>query len=114
MSGPSWTVRTKHSMNELEAVFNEFVVECGENLDQLERDLIELESNPSSRETLASIFRTIHTIKGAAGFMGLSKLETLAHSGESVLSRLRDATLVINPSIANGLLALSDCIRTMV
>ncbi len=100
-------------MSELDAIVKEFVVESGENLDQLERDLIELERHPSSRDTLASIFRTVHTIKGAAGFMGLSKLEALAHSGESVLSRLRDGSLVINPPIATGLLSLADCSRRM-
>src|SRR5258706_892297 len=72
-----------------------------------------LEGNPSSRETLASIFRTVHTIKGAAGFMRLPKLEALAHSGESLLSRLRDGVLVINPVITSALLALADCIRQM-
>src|SRR5206468_9550171 len=54
------------------------------------------------------------TIKGAAGFVGLAKVEVLAHSGESVLSRLRDGALVINPAISSALLALSDCIRQMV
>lgn len=95
------------------AIVKEFVVESRENLDQLERDLIDLESHPTSRETLGSIFRTVHTIKGAAGFMGLPKLEALAHSGESVLSSLRDGTLAINPAITSALLGLSDTIRVM-
>jgi two-component system, chemotaxis family, sensor kinase CheA len=101
-------------MNELGAILQEFVVEAGENLDQLERGLLELETNPSSRETLSAIFRTAHTIKGAAGFVGLPKVEALAHSGESVLSRLRDGTLTINPAISNTLLALADAIRETV
>jgi two-component system chemotaxis sensor kinase CheA len=100
-------------MGELDGIVKEFVIEARENLDQLERDLIELESHPSSRDTLASIFRTVHTIKGAAGFVGLSRVESLAHTGESVLSRLRDGTLVINPAIASALLALADCMRGM-
>jgi two-component system chemotaxis sensor kinase CheA len=97
----------------LDTIAKEFVVESNENLDQLEIDLMALEGNPSSRETLASIFRTVHTIKGAAGFMRLPKLEALAHSGESLLSRLRDGVLVINPVITSALLALADCIRQM-
>jgi two-component system chemotaxis sensor kinase CheA len=100
-------------VGELDAIVAEFVGEGRENLDQLERDLIELEGNPSSRATLDSIFRTIHTIKGAAGFMQLPKLEALAHDGETVLSRLRDGALVINPAIASALLALADCMRQM-
>jgi two-component system, chemotaxis family, sensor kinase CheA len=98
---------------ELEAILKDFIVESGENLDQLERDLIVLESQPTSKETLASIFRAVHTIKGASGFMGLSKLGAVAHTGESLLSRLRDGSLVINPEIASALLALSDCVRAM-
>jgi two-component system chemotaxis sensor kinase CheA len=100
-------------MNELDAILKDFVVESRENLDRLEHDLVELEANPSSRETLASIFRTVHTIKGAAGFTGLSKVEALAHGGETVLSKLRDGVLIINPAITSGLLALSDRLREM-
>jgi two-component system, chemotaxis family, sensor kinase CheA len=45
-------------------IVKEFVVESGENLDLLDRELIKLETDPDNRETLASIFRRIHTIKG--------------------------------------------------
>ena len=98
-------------MNEMEAIVKEFVVESNENLDRLDRELIELERNPSERETLASIFRTIHSIKGATGFLGFSKLEAVAHAGESLLSRLRDGVLQFTPEITSGLLALVDSTR---
>jgi len=62
---------------------------------------------------LSSIFRTIHTIKGTSGFFGFHKLESVAHVGENLLSRLRDGELVINPEIASALLALVDAIRKM-
>jgi len=100
-------------MNEMDAIVKEFVAESTENLDRLDRELIELEKNPSERETLASIFRTIHSIKGATGFLGFSKLGAVAHAGESLLSRLRDGVLALNPEITTGLLALVDCIRKM-
>jgi two-component system chemotaxis sensor kinase CheA len=95
------------------AIVKEFVTESGEMLDQLERELIALEGDPSSTETLASLFRSLHTIKGAAGFMGLGGLGALAHSGESVLSDLRDGVLTFTPLLATALLALSDCIRNV-
>src|SRR5215472_7589176 len=98
-------------MNEMDAIVKEFVVESTENLDRLDRELIELEKNPSERETLASIFRTIHSIKGATGFLGFTKLGAVAHAGESLLSRLRDGVLTLGPEITTGLLALVDCIR---
>ena len=51
-------------------IVREFLVESGENLDLLDRELINLEKDPGNRNTLASIFRTIHTIKGTWGFLG--------------------------------------------
>jgi two-component system chemotaxis sensor kinase CheA len=98
-------------MDEMDAIIKEFVAESKEGLDQLDRDLVELEKNPAATETLASIFRTIHSIKGATGFLGFSRLGAVAHAGESLLSRLRDKVLVINLPITSGLLALVDCIR---
>lgn len=100
-------------MNEMEAIIKEFIVETNENLDRFDRDLIELEKHPSAQDRLASIFRAIHSIKGATGFLKLLKLGAVAHAGEGLLSRLRDGTLVMTPEITNGLLALVDCIRQM-
>lgn len=98
-------------LGELEDVVREFLVESYENLDQLDRDLIVLEQDPNSRETLASIFRTIHTIKGTCGWFGFAKLESVTHVGESLLSRLRDGKLNLNPEITSALLALVDAVR---
>src|SRR5262252_8009861 len=100
-------------MNELDSVVKEFLVESYENLDQLDRDLVVLEKEPQNRERLASIFRTIHTIKGTCGFFGLSKLESVAHVGENLLSRLRDGKLRLTSEIATTLLALEDAVRQM-
>lgn len=88
-----------------------FLVESAEGLDELDRDLVALERDPGSRERLASIFRTIHSIKGTSGFLAFSQLERLAHSGESLLSRLRDGDLVMTPPIASVLLAMVDQLR---
>jgi two-component system chemotaxis sensor kinase CheA len=103
-------VREKQ-MSEMEAIVNQFVVESRENLDQLERDLVELEKDPTSRGHLASIFRMIHSIKGATGFLDFPKLGEVAHVGEGLLSRMRDGILIVNPQITTGLLAMVDCMR---
>ncbi|MGK2959533.1 MAG: chemotaxis protein CheA [Acidimicrobiales bacterium] len=100
-------------MSEMDEVVQEFLVESYENLDQLDRDLVSLEDNPSDSDTLGSIFRTVHTIKGTCGFLGFSKLEAVTHAGENLLSALREGELTINPSIASGLLALGDATREM-
>ena len=61
-------------MNDADDIVKEFLVESYENLDRLDRDLITLEKNPKDSDILASIFRTIHTIKGTSGFLGFGKL----------------------------------------
>ena len=77
----------------MDEIVKDFLIESNENLDRLDQELVKLESDPSSKELLASVFRTIHTIKGSCGFLGFSRLEKLAHAGESLLSRLRDGQL---------------------
>ena len=101
------------SADGMDEIVKEFIVESTENLDQLDRDLISLEKNPTSKELLGSIFRAVHTVKGTTGFLGFSKLEQVAHAGENLLSRLREGVLVLSPSITSGLLAMVDAVRTM-
>jgi len=98
-------------MREMSAIVMEFVEEGNEKADLVERYLLQLEKSPSSREAVAEVFRAMHTIKGATGFLGFTKLSTLAHTGESLLVRLRDGALVANPQIVNALLSLVDAVR---
>jgi two-component system chemotaxis sensor kinase CheA len=95
----------------MEEVLREFLVESYENLDQFDRELVELEKAPSSREILSSIFRTIHTIKGTSGFLGFSELERVTHAGENLLSRLRDGRIALTPAITTALLSTGDAVR---
>jgi two-component system chemotaxis sensor kinase CheA len=97
-------------MNE---VVREFLIETHENLAQLDLDLVTLEKDPTESETLARVFRTLHTVKGTAGFLGLEKLQAVAHAAENLLSRLRDGRLRFNPEIAGALLAAVDAVRQM-
>ena len=99
-------------MGEMDAAISEFLVESDENLSQVERDLVDLEDTPE-QETLASIFRAIHTIKGTCAFLGYTKLESLAHTGETLLSLVRDGELSLTPEITSALLAMVDAIRQM-
>lgn len=100
-------------MDEQDEIISEFLVESQENLDRLDQDLVALESEPGSRERLASIFRTIHTLKGTAGFLAFGTLERLAHTGENLLSRLRDGELHYTGPRATVLLEMVDAIRLM-
>ena len=100
-------------MDEQDEIISEFLVESQENLDRLDQDLVALESEPGSRDRLASIFRTIHTLKGTAGFLAFGTLERLTHTGENLLSRLRDGELHYTPPRATVLLEMVDAIRRM-
>ena len=97
----------------MDDVTGEFLTENRENLDQLERDLVALEKEPGSLKTLANIFRTVHTLKGACGFLSFTKLEAIAHAAESLLSLLRDGKLAMGAEIASALLATADTIRAI-
>jgi two-component system chemotaxis sensor kinase CheA len=100
-------------MGNMGAIVLEFVEEGKEKADQLERQLILLEKSPASQELLVEVFRALHTIKGATSFLGFTKLCALAHTGESLLARLRDGTLAANQEIITALLSLVDAIREM-
>ena len=97
----------------MDEIVKDFLIESNENLDRLDQELVKLESDPSSKELLASIFRTIHTIKGSCGFLGFARLEKLAHAGENLLSGLRDGKFTLNEEITSGLLSMVDAVREM-
>ena len=100
-------------MDDLDDVVGEFLVESLENLDQLDQGIVQLEADPTSPELLATIFRSIHTVKGTSSFFGFSHLESVSHAGECLLSTLRDGTLLFTPAHASALLQMCDAIRAM-
>ncbi|MEV6629850.1 chemotaxis protein CheA [Actinoplanes sp. NPDC051470] len=100
-------------MEDLGEIVGEFLMESHENLDQIDRDLVELEQEPNSRDLISRIFRAIHTIKGTSGFLAFGRLETLAHAGESLLSKLRDGVMPVTPQTITTLLATIDGVRSL-
>ena len=98
-------------MEDMDEIVREFLVESHENLDQLDQDLVALESEPGSRSLIASVFRTIHTIKGTSGFLAFSRLERVAHAGENLLVELRDGRRSMDQATTDVLLRLVDTIR---
>src|ERR1700754_2286544 len=92
-------------------IIKEFLIDSYEGLDRLEIDLVELEKDPHDAERLATTFRTVHSIKGMCGFLAFHKLESIAHVGESLLSKMRDGEVVFNREVATGLLRLVDATR---
>ncbi len=100
-------------MSDMQEAVTEFLIESHENLDRLDNDLLKLEEHPDDAETLASIFRTIHTIKGTCGFLGYSSLESVTHVGENLLGKLRDGSLSLTEAITEGMLHMVDAVREM-
>jgi two-component system chemotaxis sensor kinase CheA len=90
-----------------------FVQESSEHLQTLETDLMALESNPTDNTLLNSIFRSVHSLKGGAGFFGFDPIVKLAHVMESVMSLLRDAVLKADQPMVSLLISTSDKLNLM-
>jgi len=101
-------------MGNNDQILDEFLLEAQEIFDQLDLDFVELEQNPDDKKLVGNIFRAMHTLKGSSGFFAFHRLEKVAHSGESLLSKIRDGALVLNEEITDALLATSDRLREIV
>ena len=97
---------------EMKEIFEEYVIEAKEHLENLEQKLLELERDPENEELINSAFRSMHTIKGGAGFLGLSLIVETAHLAEEVLGKLRSKTLKLSPEINDLLLKSVDFLRS--
>lgn len=97
----------------MDELLQEFVTQTREHLDKLEADLVALEREPGARVLLERVFRTLHSIKGTSGFLGLPRLQGLAHAGEHLLARARDGALALDATRIEILLRLSDTARRM-
>jgi two-component system chemotaxis sensor kinase CheA len=92
----------------------DFLTETHEGLAALDVALVRLEKAPEDQPTLSEIFRVIHTIKGTCGFLGLARLEAVAHAAENVLGRYRDGELPVTPDGITLILQALDCIKEIV
>jgi two-component system chemotaxis sensor kinase CheA len=97
----------------MDDLLSEFLTETTESLSVLDLELVKLEQNPNDPALLSNIFRLVHTIKGTCGFLGLPRLESVAHAGENVLGKIRDGELTVSPEAVSLILASLDCIKTI-
>ena len=95
----------------MDDLLSEFLTETNESLQVLDTELVKLEQEPNSPELLDNIFRVMHTIKGTCGFLGLPRLESVAHAGENVLGRIREGSLVVDEQRVSLVLECLDQIR---
>jgi two-component system chemotaxis sensor kinase CheA len=91
-------------------ILTEFIIETNENLTRLNQDLVAIESRPKDAELLASIFRTFHTIKGTTGFLGFTRLESLTHIAENILSQVRNFERDLTPELVSLILETTDVV----
>ncbi|MFA7429756.1 MAG: chemotaxis protein CheW [Rhodospirillaceae bacterium] len=95
----------------MDDLLSEFLTETSESLATLDVELVNLEQNPNDPSILSNIFRLVHTIKGTCGFLGLPRLESLAHAGENVLGKFRDRELSVTPESVTLILNSIDRIK---
>lgn len=91
----------------------DFIAETREGLEALDSELVRFEQHPGDPATLGGIFRLIHTIKGTCGFLGLVRLQTVAHAAENVLGAFRDGVLPVTPVAVSAVLETVDLIRAL-
>ena len=97
----------------MDDLLSEFLTETSESLAVLDVELVKFEQDPSDEAILSNIFRLVHTIKGTSGFLGLPRLEKVAHAGEDVLGKFRDGELEVTPEAVTLVLKTIDCIRDL-
>jgi two-component system, chemotaxis family, sensor kinase CheA len=98
---------------EMKEIVDSFLIESKEILEKLEIDLVKMENNPDDTELLNDIFRSFHTIKGAAGFLSLTKLTSITHKGEDILNKLRKKEAILNNEIMEVILLSSDKLKEL-
>ena len=94
--------------------YEDFLVEAGEHFELIEQNFLTLEESPGDLEILNGIFRSVHTIKGASGFLGLAKVQALAHIGENVLDDLRKGRMSVSPEVMELLFETEDLLKILV
>lgn len=100
-----------------ESLLQDFLTESSELIEQLDSDLVSLESvgdDSEAMDLLNGIFRALHTIKGAASFLSLNEVTTFAHAAEDALNKLRKGEAEVNENVMDALLRSTDVIRNMI
>ncbi len=100
-------------MDEMDEIIAEFITEAEESLDKIEPLFVELEQKGEDNEMLNEIFRSMHTIKGAAGFLGFQPVVDVAHSSENIMKRLRDGEISVSTPLMDVILKSIDMLRIL-
>lgn len=97
----------------MDDLLSEFITETAEALEVIDSELVRFEAEPNDKDILNNVFRLVHTIKGTCGFLGLPRLEAVAHAGETLLGRFRDGSLEVTPPAVTLVLESIDQIKDL-
>ena len=97
----------------MDDLLRDFLTESNESLTVVDGELVKLEADPNNKDVLQKIFRLVHTIKGTCGFIGLQRLEKVAHASENVLGKFRDGVLSVTPEAVTLILESLDSIKAI-
>lgn len=103
----------RYLMDDMQEIMEDFLIEAFEMVEQLDQDLVELESNPEDLELLNRIFRVAHTIKGSSSFLNFDILTKLTHNMEDVLNKARRGELKITPDVMDVVLVSIDMMKAL-
>ncbi|MCL2673033.1 MAG: chemotaxis protein CheW [Alphaproteobacteria bacterium] len=101
-------------IEDLGDLLGDFLTETTENIAVIDQELVDLERNPNDRDILSGIFRLMHTIKGTCGFLGLPRLEKLAHATEGVLDKFRGGQLEVTQEAVSAIFGSIDKIKEII
>ncbi len=101
------------SLDNDDEILQDFLIEAGEILEQLNEELVELEQSPDDIELLNSVFRGFHTIKGGASFLSLEGLVQVCHRAEDVFNVLRNGERAVDAELMDTVLQVLDIVNSM-
>jgi two-component system chemotaxis sensor kinase CheA len=99
--------------DEMEEIISEFITEAEESLDRIEPLFVELEQRGHDKDMLNDIFRSMHTIKGAAGFLGFQQVVDVAHAAENIMKKIREGEFELSTQIMDAILKSIDMLRLL-
>jgi two-component system chemotaxis sensor kinase CheA len=100
-------------IDEMAEIINDFLIETTEMIDKLDQSFVELEADRQNQGLIDGIFRSVHTIKGASGFLGYTQMVEVAHAAENVLKKIKDGKILLTPHIMDVLLETVDMIKIL-
>ncbi len=99
--------------DEMKEIVQEFLAEAQEMLEGLDNYFVQLEARPDDTSLLNEIFRAAHSIKGSAGFIGLTRIVEVAHHAENVLNQLRQGMMKAEPAVIDIILEAMDALKLL-